>query len=40
MTKSVRDEVKDAIDQAEADPHPDLDSRFEDALAEKYPLVF
>ena len=40
MTKSVRDEVKDAIDQAEKDPHPELDSRFEDALAEKYPLEF
>ncbi len=38
MTKEIRDEVKDAIEQAESDPHPDLDSRFDDALAEKYPL--
>lgn len=38
MEKEVRQEVKDAIAQADADPHPDLESRFEDALAEKYPL--
>ena len=38
MESTIRREVKDAVDQAEADPHPDVDSRFEDALAEKYPL--
>jgi pyruvate dehydrogenase E1 component alpha subunit len=38
MEKDVRAEVKAAIKQADADPHPDVESRFEDALAENYPL--
>jgi pyruvate dehydrogenase E1 component alpha subunit len=38
MDKEIRQIVKDAIKQADADPHPDLASRFEDILAEQYPL--
>jgi len=30
--------VDEAIQQAESDPNPPLESRFEDALAERYPL--
>ena len=28
----------DAVKQADADPHPDLQERFDDVLAAKYPL--
>lgn len=38
MDKAIRQEVKDAITQADADPHPDVESRWDDALAESYPL--
>lgn len=39
MEESVRHEVKEAIALADADPHPPIESRFDDALAEKYPLT-
>ena len=38
MDQEIRQIVKDAIKQADADPHPDLSSRFEDVLSERYPL--
>ena len=38
MEEEVADSVSKAIDQAEADPHPALEDRFNDILAEKYPL--
>ena len=31
------EEVEQAIQQADADPHPPLEDRFDDVLAEKYP---
>jgi pyruvate dehydrogenase E1 component alpha subunit len=34
---SVAEEVNQAFAQADADPHPPLDARFDDILAEKYP---
>jgi pyruvate dehydrogenase E1 component alpha subunit len=34
---SVAEEVNDAFAQADADPHPPLDARFDDILAEQYP---
>jgi pyruvate dehydrogenase E1 component alpha subunit len=37
MEESVSDEVNQAFEQADADPHPALEARFEDALAETYP---
>jgi len=37
MQEEVAAEVSDAIKQAEADPHPPLEDRFDDALAESYP---
>lgn len=37
MTGEVNEEVEQAIAQADADPNPPLESRFEDVLAEKYP---
>jgi pyruvate dehydrogenase E1 component alpha subunit len=37
LEESVQQEVTEAFDLAEADPHPPLESRFEDALAERYP---
>lgn len=38
MQAEVNAEVEEAVSQADADPHPDLDARFDDVLAEKYPL--
>ncbi len=38
MEAEIRQEVKDAIKQADEDPHPEVESRFDDALAESYPL--
>jgi pyruvate dehydrogenase E1 component alpha subunit len=41
QVEQIEDEVNalvnDAVKQADADPHPELDERFEDALAETYP---
>lgn len=37
MQASVNDEVEDAIRQADADPQPGLDERFDDILSETYP---
>jgi pyruvate dehydrogenase E1 component alpha subunit len=37
LNDSVAEQVNTAFDQAEADPQPPLDSRFEDALSETYP---
>jgi pyruvate dehydrogenase E1 component alpha subunit len=38
MEEGVVREVNEAFDQAEHDPHPPLEARFEDVLAEAYPL--
>lgn len=38
MQAEVTDEVNDAVRQADADSFPDLQDRFSDVLAEKYPL--
>jgi pyruvate dehydrogenase E1 component alpha subunit len=38
MQEEVAALVSDAIKQADEDPHPELDERFDDILAEKYPL--
>jgi pyruvate dehydrogenase E1 component alpha subunit len=38
MDAEVTDEVNQAVQQAEADPYPPLEDRFNDILAEKYPL--
>jgi pyruvate dehydrogenase E1 component alpha subunit len=38
MEEEVNEQVAKAIEQAEADPHPALEDRFDDVLAEKYPL--
>ena len=38
MDEEVSQIVERAIEQAEADPHPPLEDRFNDALAETYPL--
>jgi pyruvate dehydrogenase E1 component alpha subunit len=37
MQEEVSAEINAAVQQADADPHPALDDRFEDILAEKYP---
>jgi pyruvate dehydrogenase E1 component alpha subunit len=37
MEAQVNEEVEEGIRQADADPHPPLEDRFNDALAEKYP---
>lgn len=37
LRESVAEEINRAFEQAEADPNPPLESRFADALAEKYP---
>jgi pyruvate dehydrogenase E1 component alpha subunit len=37
LEESVNDQIAKAFEQADADPHPPLESRFEDALAETYP---
>lgn len=37
LEESVAAEVNEAFAQAENDPHPPLEARFEDVLAEKYP---
>ena len=38
MQEEVSQIVADAVKQADADPQPDLNDRFDDILAEKYPL--
>src|SRR5688572_14846077 len=38
MEEDVAREVSEAFDQAENDPHPPLEDRFDDILAETYPL--
>ena len=37
MAAEVANEVDEAVRQADADPHPPLEDRFNDVLAEKYP---
>ena len=37
MQEEVAEEINAAVAQADADPHPPLEDRFEDILAEKYP---
>ncbi|HZK80311.1 MAG TPA: thiamine pyrophosphate-dependent enzyme [Humisphaera sp.] len=37
MQSDVNNQIDEDIAQAEADPHPPLEDRFNDALAEKYP---
>ena len=38
MHESVAEQVNQAFEQADADPNPPLESRFEDALSETYPF--
>jgi pyruvate dehydrogenase E1 component alpha subunit len=38
IASAVERAVDEAIQQAESDPNPPLESRFDDALAEQYPL--
>lgn len=38
LQESVNAEVEEAIKQADADPHPALEERFDDILAETYPF--
>jgi TPP-dependent pyruvate/acetoin dehydrogenase alpha subunit len=38
LQEQVSQVVEDAIRQADADPNPALEARFDDVLAEKYPL--
>jgi pyruvate dehydrogenase E1 component alpha subunit len=38
LQAEVSDEMNVAVAQADADPHPPLEDRFNDILAEKYPL--
>ena len=38
MEEEVAEIVADSVRQADADPHPALEERFDDILAEKYPL--
>ena len=37
MQEEISAEINAAVQQADADPHPPLEDRFEDILAEKYP---
>ena len=37
MTEEVAAEINEATQQADSDPHPELESRFTDVLAETYP---
>jgi pyruvate dehydrogenase E1 component alpha subunit len=37
MESQVNEEVEEAIAQADNDPHPPLEDRFNDVLAETYP---
>jgi TPP-dependent pyruvate/acetoin dehydrogenase alpha subunit len=37
MQAEVQDEVEQGIQQAENDPYPELEERFNDVLAEQYP---
>jgi TPP-dependent pyruvate/acetoin dehydrogenase alpha subunit len=37
MEEQVSEQVSEAIRQADADPHPPLEDRFNDVLAEEYP---
>jgi pyruvate dehydrogenase E1 component alpha subunit len=39
MGEEVAAEVNEATTQADADPHPQLDERFDDVLAEQYPYT-
>ncbi|HTL28692.1 MAG TPA: pyruvate dehydrogenase (acetyl-transferring) E1 component subunit alpha [Tepidisphaeraceae bacterium] len=39
LETSVAEEVAEAFRQADEDPHPPLESRFDDILAEKYPYL-
>jgi pyruvate dehydrogenase E1 component alpha subunit len=39
MQEQVNREMNEAVRQADADPHPPLEARFEDILAETYPLT-
>ncbi len=38
MQEEISAEVAEAIQQADNDPHPALEERFDDVLAETYPL--
>lgn len=38
MDAEVREIVKEAVRQADDDPHPDVESRWDDTLSEAYPL--
>jgi pyruvate dehydrogenase E1 component alpha subunit len=38
MQAEVAKVISEAVRQADSDPHPELDDRFEDVLAESYPL--
>jgi pyruvate dehydrogenase E1 component alpha subunit len=38
LEESVSEQINKAFEQAEADPNPPLESRFEDALSETYPF--
>ena len=38
MEEEVAQVVSEAVKQADADPHPAPEERFDDILAEKYPL--
>ena len=37
MQEEISAEINAAVQQADADPHPALEDRFEDMLVEKYP---
>jgi len=37
IQEEVNEAMNEAVRQADADPHPQLEERFEDALAETYP---
>ena len=37
LSEEVAEEISEAVRQADADPHPPLEDRFNDALVEKYP---
>ena len=38
LEQEVADEINQATSQADADPMPELEARFEDVLAETYPF--
>ena len=37
MHEEISQEINAAVAQADADPHPALEDRFDDILAEQYP---